>query len=57
MDAELEATAAGCNACALHARDPPKIAVQSLALAYTSLGQVTYRLRRTGRRSDVISTH
>ena len=27
MDAELEATAAGCNACALHARDPPKTAV------------------------------
>ena len=27
MDTELEATAAGCNACALHARDPPKTAV------------------------------
>ena len=27
MDAELEATAAGCNACAQHARDPPKTAV------------------------------
>ena len=27
MDAELEATAAGYNACALHARDLPKTAV------------------------------
>ena len=27
MDAELKAVAAGCNARALHARDPPKTAV------------------------------
>ena len=56
MDAELEASAAGCNACALHARDPPKTVVHSWPWPTRPWVRL-HRLPRTGRWSDVIGTH